>query len=170
MNRFKRQSLVPVAKSWLSAAVPAVLSFLIATISFSPSSFRTRPQLAVIPVFFYAFRADARFGAVMAMALGWMEDYVSGAPLGANALLFPVLYLAIRYQKFFSVGDSFRFSWMAFCIAAFALVFAKYALGFYFLPGMAPGRSFMAWLLLAASYPAVYYVLKVLSGKGEGDA
>jgi rod shape-determining protein MreD len=168
----KRQSrsFLPSVKSHLSALVPMALSFLVAIVSFAPFSFKARPQLAAIPVFFYAFRGDSRFGPVMALALGGLEDYFSGGTLGMESISFPVMYLAIRHQKFFSIGESFRLSWMAFAAAGFLLALSGYIFGVYCSPGMEPGRAFAAWLMLALAYPPFYYILDALSGKEKADA
>ena len=75
----------------------------------------TQPLMAV---YHWAIFRPRLLPAYAVFLAGLLQDILSGAPLGVNALVFLVAYGVVLSQKKFFTGKSFLILWLGFALVA----------------------------------------------------
>ena len=83
-----------------------------------PGFARVMPLLPLMAVYHWAVNRPLLMPAYVVFAIGLLQDTLTGAPLGINALVFLVVYGGIVGQRRFLVGKSFAVIWLGFAIVA----------------------------------------------------
>ena len=82
-------------------ALTVVLALVLSISWFPVGWFEFRPEWLGLIVFYWAFRAPAQFGIVMAWCLGLLLDILESTPLGVNAMamaLIAFLVLTVHHR------------------------------------------------------------------------
>ncbi len=141
----------------------ALLLILLAHIPTHLPGFSTiTPLFGLMVIYHWTLHRPDLFPSIAVFGLGLLTDALSGAPFGANALVFLVVHGVVLAQRRFFHKKSFSMLW-----AAFVPIAAAAAL-LYWLLYMAMTRSLIDPLPLAFQvgitgtlYPLVYYGLAV---------
>jgi rod shape-determining protein MreD len=123
------------------------------------------PNVALMVVFYWAIYRPDLFPAVLAFAVGLVQDALMGTPIGLNALLLLCVHGVVGTQRRFFQGKTFAVVWSAFSIIAFGAAVVGWLLVMG-LAGMliAPWPGLFAMLLTVALYPLATWVLARVQG------
>jgi rod shape-determining protein MreD len=147
--------------TFLSKGVPLAECFLIQMVSFSLiSMLDARPMLVLIPLFYWAMVKTPYLDFIPIMLLGFVQDFMDGTVVGLNVFIFLSLYFVVHYQKIFPLDSSFGFAYLAFSASTLVLLTVKYVLISLFVPTAGFMGVFVNWLVLAAFFPPLYYIIK----------
>jgi rod shape-determining protein MreD len=117
---------------WLRAAMPAITALLMALLGVSAWPFPylepVMPPLAFIALFYWSAHRPDLFPPILAFSIGFLNDLISGAPLGLSALLFTIAHQIIWRQRSLFAGHSFLMLWAGFSLAATLMIFAQWGL------------------------------------------
>ena len=86
------------------------------------------PPLAFLSLYYWAIHRPDLFNSGMAFVIGFLNDTISGLPLGVSALLFTVAHQVILRQRRFFAGHSFFMLWAGFALASAALMLFQWGL------------------------------------------
>jgi rod shape-determining protein MreD len=112
------------------------------------------PILPLIVVFFWAIYAPSYLPAGSVFAIGLLQDFLTGAPLG----LWPAVYLFTQYlvlsQRSYFLGRELRVVWFGFAFVAGAASFVVWAVMSLMSGGVLPAQALL-WqaVVTAAVYP-----------------
>lgn len=76
------------------------------------------PAVALVSVYYWTLYRPDLMPPVAAFLVGLMDDVLSGAPLGVNALVFVLVHAAVSTQRGFFLGKSFAIVWLGFALLA----------------------------------------------------
>jgi rod shape-determining protein MreD len=141
------RNLVPLSLALIAVIVGAMPMYM-------PGYGAIAPNLALIAVVYWAIYRPDLFPAVIAFAVGLVQDAVMGTPLGMNALVLLCAHAVIVSQRRFFQGKSFAVVWWAFSMVAFGAAIFGWALVaaiFAALPSPAP--ALFGTLLTVALHP-----------------
>jgi len=103
---------------------PSMLTLALVIISAVPIrilDFSTAvPMLPLMSVYHWAIFRPRLLPAYAVFLIGILQDILTGAPVGVNALVFLLVYGAVLSQKRFFTGKSFFILWLGFCLIAAA--------------------------------------------------
>lgn len=74
------------------------------------------PAVAVVSVYYWAIHRPDLLRPSTAFAIGLLQDLLSGAPLGMNALLLVLTHWVVVTQRRFFLGNSFLLLWWGFSL------------------------------------------------------
>ncbi len=101
---------------------PSMLTLLLVIISVVPVrilDFSTVvPLLPLMSVYHWAIFRPRLLPAYAVFLIGILQDILTGAPVGVNALVFLLVYGAVLSQKRFFTGKSFLILWLGFSLIA----------------------------------------------------
>jgi rod shape-determining protein MreD len=148
----------------LKQALPVVLTALVVLLSVIPLPIpeyaMLAPNVVLICVFYWIVHRPDLFPAWGAFLIGLLDDSLSGAPLGLNALVLLLVHYAIVAQHKFFRGKAFWLIWIAFAVlaagAALVTAIVAYAVARLSVP---IGLFATQLALTVAVYPAVAAVL-----------
>jgi rod shape-determining protein MreD len=117
------------------------------------------PPLGLMAVYYWAIHRPDLLPAVAVFILGLLEDILSGAPTGANTLMFLLVYGIMRSQRKPFLGKPFVVMWFGFVVVAPCAVFFNWMLSSA-LAGQAipPLAAIVQVLLTIALYPWVTWL------------
>jgi rod shape-determining protein MreD len=104
---------------------------------------RVAPVLPVMAVYHWAMHRPTLLPAYAVFLIGFLQDVLTGMPIGINIVVFLTVYGVVLSQRRFFAGKSFLISWLG-----FALVVA--------------GAAVESWLLVSAFHVTVVDARAVL--------
>ncbi|MGQ0665025.1 MAG: rod shape-determining protein MreD [Pseudomonadota bacterium] len=146
------------------AAAPVVFSLLAVFLNVMalplPGASRLAPDAVLMAMFYWTVHRPDLMRPWAAFAIGLLVDILSGAPLGANALVLVLVQWTIIAQHKVFRGKSFILVWCAFALVALGAKAVTAALALV-LGGALVGREvFLAELgLTVALYPALAWIM-----------
>ena len=103
---------------------PSMLTLILVVIGVVPLrilEFSTvMPLLPLMAVYHWAVFRPRLLPAYAVFLIGILQDILTGAPIGVNALVFLLVYGAVLSQKRFFTGKSFLILWLGFSLIAAA--------------------------------------------------
>ena len=103
---------------------PSMLTLILVIIGVVPLrilEFSTvMPLLPLMAVYHWAVFRPRLLPAYAVFLIGILQDILTGAPVGVNALVFLLVYGAVLSQKRFFTGKSFLILWLGFSLIAAA--------------------------------------------------
>lgn len=143
--------------------VPTLASFCLVLVSVVPlripeASFVV-PALALMSVYYWGLHRADLLPAPVIFVIGFMQDILSGGPLGIFTLTFLAVYgLCISQRRFF-YGKSFLVVWWGFMIVAGGALLFEWALTSVFLEQIVSLRSiYFKYMMTIALYPLVAWL------------
>ncbi|HLI12725.1 MAG TPA: rod shape-determining protein MreD [Alphaproteobacteria bacterium] len=91
------------------------------------------PAFGIMAVYYWAIHRPDLLPAIAVFALGLLDDVLTGAPIGVNALVFLLVYGVMRNQRRPFLGKPFPVMWFGFFIVA-------------------PAAALVHWLLVSALF------------------
>ena len=114
------------------------------------------PLLPLMAVYHWAVFRPRLLPAYAVFLIGLLQDILTGAPIGVNALVFLVVYGAVLSQKRFFIGKSFFILWLGFSlIAAVAAAINWLAVSILSATLVEPLTVFFQYLMTLGFFPAV---------------
>ncbi len=124
-----------------------------------PGFSRVAPLLPLMAVYHWAVFRPRLLPAYAVFLIGILQDILTGAPIGVNALVFLAVYGAVLSQKQFFIGKSFFILWLGFSlIAAGAAVINWLAISILSVTLVEPRTVFFQYLLTIGCFPAIAWV------------
>ncbi len=124
-----------------------------------PGFSRVAPLLPLMAVYHWAIFRPRLLPAYAVFLIGLLQDILTGAPIGVNALVFLAVYGAVLSQKQFFIGKSFFILWLGFSlIAAGAAVINWLAISILSVTLVEPRTVFFQYLLTLGFFPAIAWV------------
>lgn len=121
------------------------------------------PTLALMAVYYWAIHRPDLFPASGVFAIGLLQDALSGAPFGLNALLFLIAYGVAGSQRVLFNGKSFLVVWWGFMMLAVGIAALEWiAMLVIHRAPISPGPAIFAYLMSVALYPPVAALLFAL--------
>ncbi len=112
------------------------------------------PAFGLMAVYYWAIHRPDLLPAPAVFLLGLLDDILTGAPTGLNALLFLAVYGIMRNQRRPFLGKPFAVMWFGFIVVAPAAIFAEWLLTSALAGRLAPPHAaFVQLLLTLALYP-----------------
>ena len=149
---FVARIMIPILVSlWL--VVVSVLPLHMPEVSF------VVPFLALMAVYYWGLHRADLLPAPAIFVIGFLQDILSGGPLGIHTLTFLAVYGICVSQRRFFYGKSFFVVWWGFMVVAGGALTLEWALISVFLEQLVSLRSiFFKYLLTIALYPAVAWL------------
>ena len=121
-----------------------------------PGFSRVAPLLPLMAVYHWAIFRPRLLPAYAVFLIGILQDILTGAPVGVNALVFLAGYGAVLSQKRFFIGKSFFILWLGFAlIAAVAAAINWLAVSILSATLVEPQTVFFQYLMTLGFFPAV---------------
>jgi len=83
-----------------------------------PGMARVMPLLPLMAIYHWAVNRPLLMPAYIVFLIGLLQDILTSAPLGVNALVFLAVYGVVVGQRRFLVGKSFAVNWLGFSLVA----------------------------------------------------
>ncbi len=122
------QRMDAAARNLLPVALALAAVILGTTPLYLPGYGAVAPNLALMAVFYWAIYRPDLFPAVVAFAVGLVQDALMGTPMGLNALVLLAAYGAIVAQRRFFQNKSFLVVWWAFSLVGLGATLMGWAL------------------------------------------
>jgi|MDTC01.3.fsa_nt_gb rod shape-determining protein MreD len=124
-----------------------------------PGFSRVVPLLPLMAIYHWAVFRPRLLPAYAVFLIGLLQDILTGAPIGVNALVFLAVYGAVLSQKQFFIGKSFFILWLGFSlIAAGAAIFYWLAISILNLTLVEPKTAFFQYLMTLGCFPVIAWV------------
>ena len=124
-----------------------------------PEFSRVAPLLPLMAVYHWAIFRPRLLPAYVVFLIGLLQDILTGAPIGVNALVFLAVYGVVLSQKRFFLGKSFFILWVGFSIvAAGASVLSWFAVSVFNLALVEPRTVFFQYLMTLGFFPAIAWL------------
>ncbi len=108
--------------TWVRHLLPFTVTFLLLLLSVIPLHLPNyasiAPILPLMGVYYWAIYRPDLFPAWMAFLIGLVYDFLSGTPIGINALVLLLVQGVSAGQRKFFAGKSFLVAWWAFGLLA----------------------------------------------------
>ena len=142
---------------------PSMLTLILVIIGVVPLrilEFSTvMPLLPLMAVYHWAVFRPRLLPAYAVFLIGILQDILTGAPIGVNALVFLLVYGAVLSQKRFFTGKSFLILWLGFSlIAAVASAMNWLAVSLLSTTIIEIRTAVFQYLLTVGFFPAVAWV------------
>jgi rod shape-determining protein MreD len=149
---------------WARRIIPAVLSLFFVLVTVLPLPVpgysSIVPMLALASVFFWAVHDPRLLPPVVVFAIGLVQDTLSGAPIGAGAVVLLAVYGVTTSQRRFFHNRSFIQVWVGFMVVAFAAAALNWLLTVVIYGAFAPSQAALfQYLLSIAIYPLVTWLM-----------
>lgn len=108
----------------LSVTLMLVLTGMVP--SYLPNYDRVAPSLALMAVYYWAIHRPDLLRPSAAFAVGLLQDLLSGAPLGMNALVFVLIHQGVVRQRRFFLANSFLLLWWGFALIVLGAMFIQW--------------------------------------------
>jgi len=157
-------SLLQRMDRWTRQAMPLVLTLAIVLVTVAPLRLPEYPSLApafvLTSVFYWVAHRPDLMTPPCVFAVGLLEDVLSGASMGLNALLLLVAHWAIMSQRKTLRGKSFMVVWLAFALVAAGYLVVQAAILFLVAGAWSGVTALLGELALAvALYPLPAWTL-----------
>ncbi len=83
-----------------------------------PGFARVVPLLPLMAIYHWAIFRPELMPSYAVFAIGILQDTLTGAPIGVNAMVFLIVYGVVLSQQRFFVGKSFAIIWLGFALVA----------------------------------------------------
>jgi len=142
---------------------PSMLTLMLVIINVLPFHIpgfsRVVPLLPLMAVYHWAVFRPQLLPAYAVFLIGLLQDILTGAPIGVNALILLAVYGAVLSQKQFFIGKSFFILWLGFSlIAAGAAVINWLAISILNVTVVEPKTVFFQYLLTLGCYPVIAWI------------
>ncbi len=149
---------------WARRMVPAGLSLFFVLLAALPLPIpgysSIVPMLVLASVFFWAIHQPSLLPPVVVFAIGLAQDALSGAPMGAGAVVVLLAYGVTVSQRRFFHNRSFIQVWVGFMVVAAAAAVLGWLLTAANVGLFVPSRAALfQYLLTVAVYPLVTWLL-----------
>jgi len=142
---------------------PSMLTLMLVIINVLPFHIpgfsRVVPLLPLMAVYHWAVFRPQLMPAYAVFLIGLLQDILTGAPIGVNALILLAVYGMVLSQKQFFIGKSFFILWLGFSlIAAGAAVINWLAISILNVTVVEPKTVFFQYLLTLGCYPVIAWI------------
>ncbi|MBL6945757.1 MAG: rod shape-determining protein MreD [Rhodospirillales bacterium] len=107
---------------WARRLTPFGLSLLLVVINVIPMQIpgfaRVAPVLALISIHHWAIYRPDLMPTYAVFVIGFLQDLLSGVPLGVHVVVFLSVYGVVVWQRQFFVGKSFMITWLGFAFVS----------------------------------------------------
>lgn len=119
-------SFQTLARYSLAYAFLAFL-FFVGLVSLSiPMTESVRPYFFLMAVYYWAIYRPSLMPSFVIFASGLLYDLVLGFPVGLHAVLFLSVYLIIKNQRSFFLGQSYFIGWLGFLMTCLSVQMIEY--------------------------------------------
>ena len=147
---------------------PFALSVMLLVLSVAPLPIpgyaQVVPAFGVMAVYYWAIHRPDLLPAIAVFALGLLEDILTGAPTGVNALVLVLVYGVMRNQRRPFLGKPFLVMWFGFLFVAPSAALAHWLLYSMVAGHLVPFRPALVALALTL---ALYRWLTFLFAAGQ---
>lgn len=124
-----------------------------------PGFARVVPMLPLIAVYHWAVYRPEWLPVQAVFLIGLLQDILSGAPLGVNALVYLIVYGVVVSQDRFFVGKSFLIVWVGFAlVAAGAEAVSWLLISLYNVTVIEPQAAAYQYLMTLGSFPLIAWL------------
>ena len=124
-----------------------------------PEFSRVAPLLPLMAIYHWAIFRPRLLPAYAVFLIGLLQDVLTGAPIGVNALMFLIVYGVVLSQKRFFLGKSFFILWLGFSIvAAGASVMSWIAVSILNVALVEPKTVIFQYLMTLGFFPAIAWL------------
>ena len=124
-----------------------------------PDFVRVTPVLGVMAVYHWTIHRPELLPAYAVFAIGLLQDVLTGAPIGVNALVFLTVYGVVLTQRRFFVTRSFLIAWLGFSLVAAGAALESWILvSAYHVTLVEPRQLFFQYLVTLGCFPALAWV------------
>lgn len=167
-RRVKASPFTQRTDQWSRRFVPLGWALTLLLLSFLPLPLEDigpiRPNLLLIPVFYWAIYRPDLFGLGSAFFLGLVCDLMGGTALGVTSLSFVIAFISTGGQRRFFHGKSFAVSWWGFSIVAAGALSIQWFFSSLLHSSLLPlSPVFFSYLVLLAFYPIIGWVCARIS-------
>ena len=114
MNYFFYNSIFKVFQQ----GIPGLLVLILLLFSVMPFSIfgigSVLPPFALIGIFYWGIYRPDLLPKIMIFIFGFLQDIMSGGPLGLWSLIFLIFHLVVENQRDFFIGKKFIIEWLSF--------------------------------------------------------
>ncbi|MBL6959067.1 MAG: rod shape-determining protein MreD [Rhodospirillales bacterium] len=119
-----------------------------------PGFARVAPLLPLLAVYHWGIFRPELLPVYAVFFIGLLQDVLTGAPVGINAVVLLGVYAVVLYQQKFFAGKSFAVVWLGFTlVSAGAAVLSWCLFSAYYATLINPGALFFQYLLTVGLYP-----------------
>lgn len=149
---------------WARTAVPLALTLLAAIFNVVPLRLpdysELAPSLVLMAVFYWTVHRPDLMRPWSVFLVGILDDVLSGAPLGVNALLLLFVHWAITSQHKAFRGQPFVIVWFGFALVALGAAVLEVVLALFAGYGLLdPLTVFVQYILTLAIYPPIAFIM-----------
>lgn len=162
----------PVVFSPWRRLVPAMVALLLLVLCMIPVSLNVpiTPHVVWLMTLTVGMLTPAAWSVTVAFTLGLVSDFVSGTPLGAQALLTLLLTVVVHGQARRASHQLFRIRWLEASLTLIVLYFLLWVITGWVVPNRPPLLQVMLGAVVSALWYPVFYGLatqlaKLLPGK-----
>ena len=132
---------------------------------------RVAPVLPLMAVFHWAMHRPQLLPAYAVFGIGFLQDVLTGMPIGINVLVFLTVYGVVLSQRRFFAGKSFLISWLGFALVAAGAAVESWLLVSAFHVTVVDARAvFVQYLVTLGFFPvfALFFLSWQRSVLGQG--
>ncbi|WP_374442596.1 rod shape-determining protein MreD [Stella sp.] len=112
----------------LLPTLTTVLFLVLSTVRIPVAGFRTvAPAIVLIAVYHWTVHRPLLLPPAVIFVVGFVQDLLSGSPIGTGSLTLLAVYLAVLSQRRFLAGKPFPMVWLGFALVAAVTFFALWA-------------------------------------------
>jgi len=117
------------------------------------------PMLALMAVYYWGLHRADLLPAPAIFVIGFLQDILSGGPLGINTLIFLAAYGICVSQRRFFYAKSFLVVWWGFMVVAAGALIVEWVLISAFVEALiSPRPAYFKYLMTIALYPVVAWL------------
>ena len=145
---------------WARGLSPVALALVLVILGIVPTRVpgfaQVAPVLVLVAVYHWAFYRPSLFPVAAVFGIGILQDLLSGAPVGLNALVFLTVYGLVGWQRRFLVGKSFLIYWFGFAVIAAVGAVETWVLLSAFYATFVPAKAIVVqYLLMLGIFPVI---------------
>ena len=119
-----------------------------------PEFARVVPSLVVIAVYHWSIHRPTLLPASLVFLIGFLQDMLSGTPLGLNILILLTVYGVVLTQRRFFVNKSFAVVWLGFAlVSAMASVVGWILISVFSLTLVSPNSMVVQYMITVGVFP-----------------
>ena len=157
---------IDVHSRLLAPQIVAVLLLLTSMLTVSlPSIGYIIPLLNIMIIYYWSVYRPELMPAWFVFVLGLLQDALYGTPLGMTAFINLLLRVVVVSQRRLFIKASYIAVWIGFLVFSFGVsVISWFLFSLYNQAIMPPHGAFIQWLLSAAFYSCIHWVLNLVYG------
>lgn len=136
------------------------LLFILSLVQFAlPVAGSIRPSFILCVIYFWAIYRPTLLPALSIFSMGILYDLFLGYPLALHAIIFLSMFLLLKRQRLFFLGQSYNAIWLGFIITALTFFTGQYlffALYLQILPSLWPLLG--SFILTSIIFPLFSYI------------